>query len=205
MTARKWFLLVIVLLEWFSLIAQFILQQQAATVSRGESLIRFFNYFTILTNLLIGIYVTVQLMTPERRRSGFFFRPSVETACTLYILVVGLVFNIILRFLGPFTGLQLVVSEIHHTIVPLMILLYWWRWVDTRSLTYRHIPAWLIYPAAYAVFVMVRGSFGHWYPYPFLNVDQLGYAKVMVNIVILVGVFLVFALGFVWVGRRKKM
>jgi hypothetical protein len=204
MTARKAFLLVVVLLEWFALIAQLVLHLQNSPAALGEALTRFFSFFTILTNLLICIYVTVQFVTPASKQSGFFFRPSTETAFTLYIVVVGLVYNTVLRQLWDSGGLQAVLHDILHSVVPIMILIYWWIWVNARALQYRHIPAWLIYPAVYALLVMIRGYFVHWYPYPFLDVDKLGYGKVLQNSGMLVLMFLLFSFGFVWLGRKKK-
>ncbi|MFZ5976285.1 MULTISPECIES: Pr6Pr family membrane protein [unclassified Hydrotalea] len=33
---------------------------------------------------------------------------------------------------------------------------------------------WLIYPLLYLVYILIRGSFSGFYPYPFVNVLQIG-------------------------------
>ena len=203
MEGRKIYLLFLTLLEWFALIAQFIVQQQNGPADHAESLIRFFSYYTILTNLLVGVYVTVQWAARPGRRSGFFFSPSVQTAVALHITVVGLIYNLLLRQLWDSSGLQAILHDLLHTVIPLLMIIYWWRWVDTRRLTFRNIPAWLIYPALYAIFVMIRGHFSDWYPYPFLDVIKLGYPKVLFNSAMLIVVFVLFSWLFVLLGKKK--
>jgi len=204
MIGQKRYLRALALLEWFALIAQFILQQQNSVTDRGESLIRFFSYYTILTNILVGVYVTVQLFTPENRRTGFFSKPSVQTAITMHITVVGLIYNLLLRQLWVSTGLQAVLHDLLHTAIPLLMIIYWWVWVDTRRLRYKDIPAWLVYPALYAIYVMIRGHFSAWYPYPFLDVPTLGYSQVIINTTLMIVVFILFSFLFVILGKRKK-
>ncbi len=204
MNARKVFLLLLVVIEWFALIAQLLLHLQTVPTGTGESLLLFFSYFTILTNILVAVYATVLLLMPEKNASGFFFKPSVQTAIALYIVVVGLIYNIILRQLWDSSGLQAVLHDLLHTLAPLLMLIYCWRWTNARTLRYSHIPGWLVYPAVYAVCVILRGHFAAWYPYPFLDALQLGYSKVAVNSAGLVLVFLVFSFLFAWLGKIKS-
>ena len=46
-------------------------------------------------------------------------------------------------------------------------------------------PAWLIYPLAYVAYTLAHGAVMNWYPYPFLDVTQLGYLTVLWHIVVL--------------------
>ncbi len=209
MNGRTRYLRALTLLEWFALIAQFILQQQNSGTARGESLIRFFTYYTILTNILVAVYVTSQMITiwkggAGRTQTGFFSKPSVQTAITLHITVVGLIYNLLLRQSWVSSGLQAVLHDLLHTAIPLLMIIYWWIWVDTRSLRYGNIPAWLVYPAIYAIFVMIRGHFSGWYPYPFLDIPTLGNSQVIINCALMIVVFVLFALLFVILGKRKK-
>jgi len=205
MSPRKIFLFIIVLLEWFSLIAQMILHMKASPASYGEALTRYFSFFTVLTNLLVAFYSTDLFLTSRSSAKGFFHRASVQTAITLYITVVGLVYNIVLRNLWESHGLQAVLHDLLHTVLPIMTIFYWYKWINTKKLHFSNIPAWLIYPAVYSIFIFVRGPFAKWYPYPFLNVGELGYIKVILNSVILVFVFLIFSILFVIVGKKKNI
>jgi len=203
MKTNKLYLLIIVLLELFALIAQLVLLLQTTRVPLAEALTRYFSYYTILTNIIVGVYAAVQCFTPLHKRTGFFFRPSVETAITLYITIVGLVYTLVLRQLWSPKGLQAVVDDILHTIVPVMVLFHWWKWVATRRLKYGNIPLWLIYPAVYALIILIRGHFASWYPYPFLDVLQYLYGQVMVNCLLLLLFFILFSSLFVWAGKKK--
>ena len=45
--------------------------------------------------------------------------------------------------------------------------------------------AWLslIFPICWLAFTLIRGAIAHWYPYPFIDVTQLGYGRAAVNCV----------------------
>ena len=203
MSGRKIYLLLVALLGWFALVAQFILMLVSGAASTGELLARFFTYYTILTNLLISVYVTALLLARDQP-NRFFTHPSAQTAFTLYITVVGLVYNLVLRQLWHPSGLQAVVDDLLHSVIPLMILIYWIKWVDTGSLRFKNIPLWLVYPAVYAAVILIRGYYSGWYPYPFVDVNKLGGWVVARNCGGVVGVFLLFSFLFVLMGKRKN-
>jgi hypothetical protein len=53
-------------------------------------------------------------------------------------------------------------------------------WLCDRPVTRmckRFFVIWLLYPLAYVLVIMLLGSRRAWYPYPFLNIDQLGAQK----------------------------
>jgi hypothetical protein len=55
---------------------------------------------------------------------------------------------------------------------------------------WRDAPGWLLYPAAYLVYSLLRGGLTGWYPYPFLDVPTIGLARVLINGIALLVVFL---------------
>ena len=59
------YLAVIVVIGWFALLAQLYLIIQNRVVSVGETIIRYFSFFTILTNLIVAVCVTVLLLKPD--------------------------------------------------------------------------------------------------------------------------------------------
>jgi hypothetical protein len=59
------------------------------------------------------------------RRRPFFSKPSVTTAIAVYIFIIGLVYNIILRNLWQPQGSQKIADELLHVAVPLLYVLYW--------------------------------------------------------------------------------
>src|SRR6185312_2053463 len=102
----KIILIVLFASGWCSLIAQFYLIIINRTTSIGETIIRYFSFFTILTNIFVAICVTTLLFFYKKDRNIFFARPSNITGIAVNIAIVGLVYNIILRSLWKTEGLQ---------------------------------------------------------------------------------------------------
>ena len=194
----------IALLGWFALIVQYKLMFDNRQTSLIEMNIRFFSYFTILTNALVTIYCTLLLFKTPTRWERFFSRPTVTTAVTLYIAVVGFIYNIILRFLWSPTGMQRVVDELLHSIIPLAFVGYWFFFTPTKTLQWKSFLPWLIYPSCYCLFILVRGSFSAFYPYPFMEVNTLGLNQVLLNSLGLTGLFFAFSLLFIGIGKLKN-
>jgi hypothetical protein len=172
-------------------------------VSPFERTLRFFEYFTILTNLLVAISATIALAAPATSAGRFFSRTSVKTAIAVYIALVGIVYNIVLRGLNEFTGAALVADTLTHVAVPILYTIYWLVFVPKGSLLWRAPVAWTIYPLIYLPYVLIRGSSTGRYPYPFLDVGPLGLTAVLINSMVLTAVF--FALGEVFVGADKMI
>lgn len=188
----------IAIITWFAVIAQFMLMIQNRVESVPETIIRFFSFFTILTNTLVAVYFTLQLFSKKEPKSGSL------TAVTLYITIVGLVYQIVLRPIWNPEGMQMIVDELLHSIVPVCVLIYWMLFANKRAIKWNQIPKWLIYPLIYFVFILVRGNFSNFYPYPFVNVDELGMSTVLVNSVILMIVFIVIATILVGLGKLSS-
>ena len=201
MNRSKTYLLVLALLEWFGLIAQLILILDSRAASPGELLMRYFTFFTITTNVLVGVWALALLIKPTHR---FFSHPSTQTAIIMYISVVGLIYNLLLRNAWPSSGLQTVVHEILHSIIPPMVIIYWALWVDARSLKSKVIGRWLLYPALYTIIIFIRGAIADWYPYPFLDLRLLSTAIVIRNCLGILGVFLLFSVVYYYWGRKKS-
>ncbi|BBH32562.1 MULTISPECIES: Pr6Pr family membrane protein [Pseudomonas] len=71
---------------------------------------------------------------------------------------------------------------------------------------WRDVWPWLIYPLVYFIYALVRGHFIGSYPYPFIEVDTLGYPRVFINAVMVLlgfmGVSLVLVALDRWKGKR---
>lgn len=186
---------------WFAVILQLYLMLLHTKNPIGETLLRFFSYYTILTNVLVAVYCTVLLLKPSGRLGRFFLKPASATAITVYITIVGLVYNLVLRHLWNPAGWQWMVDELLHVGVPLLFILYWLMVIPKSGLRYKNAGAWLIYPAVYAVCIFVRGAGSGFYPYPFVDVVSLGYPRALLNSALLAGGFLLVSVLFVALGR----
>jgi hypothetical protein len=194
---RKILLAIVVACAWFAIIFQFYLIIVNRQASIGETIIRFFSFFTILTNILVATCFTSLLFYPNTKLGVFFNKAATLTAVTVYIAVVGIIYNFILRFLWKPEGLQFLVDELLHSVVPILVVLYWIIFPAKEALQWKHIFPWLLYPVIYCLYVMLRGAMSGFYPYPFIDVPLLGYGKVFLNICSMVFMFLVLSLLFV--------
>ncbi len=198
------FLLLGTLLGWFALGAQFYLIILNRVTSVGEVIIRYFSFYTILTNLLVAACFTFLLLSPASKWGRFFLRATVATALAVYITIVGLIYNIVLRSIWDPQGLQKIVDEVLHSVIPVLYILYWFLFARKNQLQWKDILLWLVYPLVYLFMILVLGSFSSFYPYPFVDVVKLGYQKVFVNSGFLTLIFLFFCFVFVGISKIKK-
>lgn len=168
---------------WFALVLQFyiMLNNPAPGFSQLMLVANFFSFFTILSNLLVAVCLTACFLIPQSAAGKFFQRAEVKSAIAVYIFIVGLVYNIVLRKLWSPAGWQLVVDNLLHIAVPVLYVLYWYFFERGKKLKWKHLFYWLIFPAAYLIYTLIRGAMVNWYPYPFVDAGNIGYAKVAVN------------------------
>ena len=198
---NKPFLSVIAIGGWFAIVVQFYLLMQFRKLSVPATILQFFSFFTILTNIIVAVCCTTLVVKPNSRWGHFFCRSGVLTAIALYIIMVGLVYNFVLRFLWAPRGLQKVVDELLHTFIPLLFILYWALFVHKNMLQWKNVFAWLLFPFFYSLYVLARGALTGLYPYPFMDVGELGYKTVLINCGYLVVVFFLAALLFIAVSK----
>lgn len=192
---------------WFTIALQFYLMMVNRVAPVPETLIRFFSYFTILTNILVASYFTVLPLKRENGIFRFLSRSAVLTAITVYITVVGSVYQILLRHLWTPTGLQFISDELLHSFIPLYVVIYWSKFANKNELEWNQIPGWLIYPFFYLVFILFRGSLSGFYPYPFIDVGKLGYGNVILNSAGLLLALSLVSIFFILIAKsfRKKV
>lgn len=192
------------LLGWLAILIQFYLHIENGAFPIPELVIRFFSYFTILTNILVALSFSILLFTPHSVWGRFFSKTQTLTAITVYITIVGIVYNTILRFTWNPQGLQRVVDELLHLVIPCYFIIYWIFFVVKSDLHWRHIFRWLTYPFVYLVFILFRGALSNYYPYPFLDVNHLSYARVGLNCGGLLIAFLAVSLLFVAISKIMR-
>lgn len=170
-------------IAWFALVLQFYIMLNNPTPGFSELMLvaNFFSYFTILSNLLVAVCLTACVFTPISPAGKFFQQAEVESAIAVYIFIVGLVYNLVLRNVWSPAGWQLVADNLLHVVVPVLFVLYWYLFVRGNKLQWKHLLYWLIFPAVYLIYTLIRGAIVNWYPYPFIDTGNIGYAKVAVN------------------------
>jgi len=197
------FAILIVITTWFALGLQFyILARNAPASGLSVSQVtgRFFSYFTILTNLLVAVSLSLSLFT-RGAAHRFFSRFHVQTAIAVYIFIVGLGYNLLLRHLWRPQGLQWLADELLHDMVPVLYIVYWSFFLPIKRLPGIHIFSWLIYPFLYASYALLRGALDGFYAYPFIDVNRMGLSSVLLNIGALLVVFIVICAVFIFITR----
>ena len=192
--------IIIAVVAWSALVLQlWLMLKNAKSIgfTTTATLTNFFSYFTILSNLLVAVSCSA-------RSDSFFAGTKTRSAIALYIFIVGLVYNLVLRSLWHPTGSQLLADNLLHVVVPVVYLIYWFVFTPKKVLTWKDILPWLIFPLIYLVYSLVRGPIAHWYPYPFLDVDKHGFGKVLLNAFFVLLAFLVVGMGLIAVNRRGK-
>ena len=188
-----------VALTWCALLVQFVLMLVHREVGVVETVARFFTFFTITTNALVAVFFTSRALG----RPNFFTRPASQTAITAFILVVGIVYQIVLRPIWSPTGLDRVVDELLHTVIPAFTLLYFLLY-PARVKSVRHdLLPWLAYPLLYLIVVIIHGAVGGFYPYPFVDVTRLGYPAVLRN-ALLISLFALILVHILLLYTRRR-
>lgn len=152
---------------------------------------KFFDYFTILSNILVAIVFTTVVSQPYT--NSFFAHPKVKTGVGVYIFITGIVYFLILRQTWNPTGLSLLADIVLHYIMPGLYLIEWLVFTPKGYLRWKDALRWLVFPLAFLAWALCWGAIFGFYPYPFINVAKLGYPRVLVNSVFV-------AIGFLVVG-----
>lgn len=171
-----------------------IITEMAVTMERGTfKAENFFSYFTIETNILVVITLLMSAVAIAAGKSSKF--DLLRTATTVYILVVGIGFSLLLSGMGD-VALTAVPWDnvVLHYIMPVAVLADFMTDRPRRRLGFKKALLWLLFPIAYAVYSLVRGGLTGWYPYPFLNPDVSGAESVVMTVVSL----FVLGLALIW-------
>lgn len=172
---------------------------RARAESGWSALWLFAGYFTIWTNFVVAMVATSSAF----RASGFLASHAAQTASAVYIAIVMLIYEALLRRLWAPEGAQWWADLLLHNAVPVLWVAWWLLFSRKGQLEYRDTLKWLIYPLAYFLYALVRGAFTGFYAYPFIDVSQNGYGGVMVSAV---GICFVFAMvGLLFIAMDRKL
>lgn len=163
----------------------------AAGRGLAGSLVFYFSFFTILTN--IG---AVLVHTSLLSSSGYAWLPAfagarMRAGVAVSIALVFIVYITVLAPLQRLEGLFWFCNLLLHYVTPVVFVLWWLVAGASGSTRWSDIPVWMVYPVAYLVFVLVRAPLAGEVPYPFLDVAKDGAASVAISAVSVTGLFLV--------------
>lgn len=186
--ASRWWHGILFAVVAASFIAQLILIfQGGADVNAGEAaaqlsvaarLINLFSFFTIQSNLLVLVVAAGLALDP--RRDGPLWR-VIRLDALLGIAITGIVFATVLAGLVHHEGVAAWINAGFHYVSPWMTLLGWLFFGPRPRITGKVIAWAFAWPAAWLLYTFVRGAIIDWYPYPFLNVTEIGYPTALRN------------------------
>lgn len=200
------FAIVVAAVAWPALMLQYWLSMWE---TQGNVLLHFLSFFTILSNLLVGLVAASAAMGGNWAPLRFWRGPRVRGLAALSITVTCVIYATLLQSLWHPLGPQLIADRSLHYVVPALYLVWWVALLPHGTLVWRDALCWLAFPLAFAVWTFVRGAIVHEYPYPFMDVGRLGYGAVLVNTLLVGVVFLVLGMVFVavdrFLGKRAPM
>lgn len=150
-------------------------------VERGLfNAVNFFSYFTIITNILVFLTFIVSAIAENHGVNKKI--SAIRSAVTVYILLVGIAFSILLSGLDNVTFTIVPWDNIVlHYIIPVAVLIDYL--IDRPYRTeFNKALSWLAFPLAYLAYSLMRGAITGWYPYPFLNPSLHGWSVVIVTV-----------------------
>lgn len=190
--------LAVALLGISAIVSTFVDTSTRATINPFN----FFGFFTMQSNifivfvLLLTAVVTFSGTTPPR------WLVLARGCATTYIVITGVVYNILLN--GLEGGITLAwANTVLHIILPLYAALDWVLFSDRGPLAWKRIWVVLIYPIVWIIVVLARGATDGWVPYPFLDPAQ-GYGVVAMYAVAIAAATVVFAV-LIWAISRVHL
>jgi hypothetical protein len=106
-------------------------------------------------------------------------------------------------------GLQMIVDELLHSVIPVWVIIFWYLYEAIEPVKYSQILKWAIYPLIYLIYILVRGSFSNFYPYPFIDVTMIGISRTLKNAGLLIIIFIMISAFFLFLGKaiikRRKV
>jgi hypothetical protein len=177
--------------------------QLAVTLSQHTSVVNFFSYFTIESNIIGVVVFAAGAVLAGLRAVPSPLWLAVRGASVVYLAFVGAVFNTVLT--GTDLG-DLIpwVNVVHHMVMPVAVVVDWLLWPPARRIPLGVAALWLVYPALYTAYSLIRGAQVGFYAYPFFNPSvQAGYGGVAVYCAVLLVAFLVLGLLIRWLGNLR--
>jgi hypothetical protein len=160
--------------------------------------IDWFGYFTIWSNILDGVVLTLLAINPHRDSP----RLRVLRIDTLMMIsITGIVYAAIIAPYVTNRGWEHVSNALLHQITPIVTIIVFIvagprGWFEPKK-----IFAALIIPIVYVIYTLLRGAVIGAYPYSFFNVAKYGYTAVLINVVAIAIFGLVLAFIFMGIDR----
>jgi hypothetical protein len=192
------FRLVLAALSLAGVVVQFVI-----AVETNFGVVNFFSYFTNLTNILASTVFIVSAVHLVRGYDPNDRDVAIRGGSVVYMVFVGIVFNTLL--VGADLGeLRPWVNVVHHMVMPLAVIVDWVVWPPQSRIARKTAFMWMIFPAAYVVYSLIRGAITRFYAYPFFSpVANGGYGGVALYCGVMLLAFVCLALLVRWLANAR--
>ena len=165
----------------------------------GTRLVRFCSYLTIWFNVLVA-WSTCTLALGRDRDTRLW--RALRLDAVVLATVGGLVHFFFLLPLLDLTGWDFVADKLLHMAVPALALVGWLVLGPRGRARRADLAPFLVVPVAWLAYTLVRGALVDWYPYPFIDVGEHGYAVVLTNALGVAATMVLAAWGATSLDRR---
>ncbi len=168
--------------------------------SAGARVFNVFWYFTIQSNVIVGVTCLLLALNPHRTSTVFAVFRLIGVVA---IAVTFVVFHVALSHLLDLDTWEQIANQLQHTIVPIVAVAGWLLFGPRGTTSARIARLTVLFPILYMIATAIRGPLVRdWYPYPFADVAAHGYVRVALNGILITLFFWAVAAGAVWVDRR---
>lgn len=132
---------------------------------------------------------------------GDWFR-YLRGATVVYMIITAIVYQVLLHdSTSPFEWDNFVL----HRIAPAFVVLWWFIWPSAKSVSSKEANWWLLFPILWMVYTLIRAAIINWYPYPFLNPEEIGgFSGVATHIIGITIGFIIISQLTAWVSRKRQ-
>jgi hypothetical protein len=179
-------------------------RQLAVQIQGGYSIVNFFSFFTNLSNLFAAIVLIISAVYLIKHHEPTARDDIVRGTSVVCMTLVGVVFSVLLRnvdlgHLLPWVNIVL------HYIMPIVIVVDWLYQPPNTKLVFKQTWLWLIFPAMYLVYSVIRGAIVGFYAYPFFNPAKSGgYGGVALYCLAIAITFFFFSWLLMTLGNKLK-
>lgn len=121
---------------------------------------------------------------------------------TLLRLLVGIVYALLLRGLRELTAGSELANVLLHQVTPFAATVFWLAFVRKGALRWRDPLLWALYPLGYFLYALARGAIDGRYPYPFINLTEIGLPRTLEDAGAIAAAFVIAGEALVWLDRR---
>ncbi|MEY4683079.1 MAG: hypothetical protein RL534_498 [Actinomycetota bacterium] len=143
-------------------------------------IIDLFGYFTIWSNLLVAVTITMLFLNPNRSSQRFkLFRNT----SLLMILMTGILYHLLIAPTANPESWNIYTNAFQHYITPAITVLVWLLVGPRKWFSLRMTISVFAIPTAYLIYTFARGAIIDRYPYGFFDVIEYGYVSVGTTLV----------------------